>query len=119
MTPAAIAFEATRVLTIVGFSGYGLGCLISDRMVAEFERYGLPQWRRPTGLLEVAGALGLAAGYLFPTIGNLAAAGLTLLMVGAVATRVRIRDSLVKTLPALIFGVAIAYVLGFSVLNRH
>lgn len=118
MTPDAIAFETFRVLTILGFSGYGLSCLLSDRMVAEFERYDLPRWRRVTGLLEVVGAVGLAAGYGFPIIGTFAATGLTVLMIGAIATRIRIRDSLTATLPALIFGVAIAYVLGYSVFGH-
>jgi uncharacterized membrane protein YphA (DoxX/SURF4 family) len=117
LNTAAIAFEASRVLTIAGFFLYGLGCLVSDRMVTEFERFGMPRWRRPTGLLEVAGALGLAAGYFVPIVGTLAAAGLTLLMLGAIATRIRIRDSLPATLPAIVFGTAIAYVLGYTVLT--
>ncbi len=118
MTSATMAFEASRVLTIGGFFVYGMGCLVSDRMVAEFERYGLARWRRPTGLLEVAGALGLAVGYFVPIVGTMAAAGLSLLMIGAIATRIRIRDSLAATLPAIVFGVAIAYVLGYDLVTE-
>ena len=47
----------------------------------------------------------------------LAAAGLTLTMLMAIATRIRIGDSLVQTLPAIVLLVLNAFVLGFAVVN--
>jgi hypothetical protein len=45
----------------------------------------------------------------------LAAAGLTLTMVMAIATRIRIGDSLVRTLPAIVLLALNAFVLGVAV----
>ncbi len=47
----------------------------------------------------------------------LAAAGLTLTMLMAIATRIRIGDSLAQTLPAAVLLVVNAFVLGFAVMQ--
>lgn len=98
MPPAA---EACRVASIAAFSGYGVLCLTSPAIEAEFERYRLPQLRVLTGWLEIAGALGLTASYWVPELLAPAAGGLALLMAFALAARVRVRDSLVQMAPAL------------------
>ena len=72
-------------------------------MRGEFARYGLPRHRHLVGLLEILGAGGLLAGQRLPWLGQLAAAGLALLMVLGVGVRIRIKDSLLQTLPALAY----------------
>jgi hypothetical protein len=52
---------------------------------------GAQLWRL-VGALEVAGALGLAAGLVMPVLGIAAAAGLALLMAGAIAAHARAQD---------------------------
>ena len=104
------AFEAARVASILSFLAYGLACLFSNHMVAEFERFGLSRMRRLTGALEVLGALGLAAGYFSRPIGMAAAIGLTLLMVLGVITRVRVGDTVFATMPALVLLMVNAFV---------
>ena len=111
-----ILLETGRVVSIVAFLGYGGACLVPGVLDAEFERYGLPRLRVLTGALEVAGALGLLAGYLVPSLGTAAAAGLALLMLCGLLARVRIRDPLVAMLPALVLllvngGLALAWLL--------
>lgn len=102
MPAVEIPIEGARVVSMLAFLGYGLACLFSDHMADEFERFGLARMRRLTGALEVLGALGLGAGYVLPVIGVAAAAGLALLMLLGVATRVRVGDSLADSLPALV-----------------
>lgn len=97
------AFEALRILTIGAFLIYGVHCLISRAMRAEFERYGLARWRRLTGWLEIVGALGLIGSYWLPALAAFAAAGLALLMVLGIWTRVRIQDPVAAMVPALLF----------------
>lgn len=106
-----IAFEAARAVSAAAFLGYGIACLASERMDAEFRRYGLARFRRLVGTLECMGALGLLAGHFSQTILVLAAAGLTLLMVLAVVTRVRIGDSLAQAMPAIVLLLLNAFVL--------
>ena len=58
------------------------------------DRLGVPPtlWR-VIGLLEWAGALGLLVGLAVPMLGVAAAAGLSVLMLGAVASRLRVYDT--------------------------
>ena len=45
-------------ISAAAFLFYGLACLFSAKLVAEFERYRLARWRVVVGGLEVAGAAG-------------------------------------------------------------
>ena len=98
-----IVFEAARALSIVAFLFYGIHCLASETMRAEFERYGLANLRTVTGWLELAGAGGLLASYWIPPLAVAAAGGLALLMALGVWARVRVRDPLIAMVPALLF----------------
>lgn len=84
---------------------YGLACLFSPGLVVEFERYRLARFRVAVGLLEVAGAAGLLAGWWFPPLQSLAAAGLAALMICGLWARWRIRDPWPAMLPALVLAV--------------
>lgn len=87
------------------FLFYGLACLFSSRLVAEFERYRLARFRVLVGSLEVAGALGLIAGWWFPPLQIAAASGLAALMLCGLWARWRIRDPWYAMLPAFVLGV--------------
>ncbi len=105
----SIAFEIARALTGVAFLGYGVHCILSPHMAAEFRRYGLAGLHPLVGGLEIAGALGLFGSYLVPALGVVAAGGLCVLMALGVGTRIRIRDPLPAMLPALFFCGLSAY----------
>jgi len=92
-----------QVLTGLAFLAYGVGCLVSPRIVAEFERFGLARFRPLTGWLEMAGGAGLLVGARWSSLGLAAAAGLMTLMVLGVWARVRVGDPVVAMLPALAF----------------
>lgn len=96
-----LTYQILKIVSIGAFLSYGAACLFSDAMVAEFERFGLSKFRRLTGALEVLGALGLLAGYWIAPLVPAASGGLVLLMALGVITRVRVRDSVIETLPAL------------------
>jgi hypothetical protein len=84
-------------------------------MKVEFERYGLARFRKLVGALEFLGALGLLVGYFSHPVLVLAAAGLALTMLMGILTRIRIGDSLVQTLPAIVLLILNAFVLGVAV----
>lgn len=94
------ALTVILLFTALSFLGYGLSCLFSPHMVAEFQRYGLPQFRRLTGLLQVLAAVGLSIGLLAPWVAGLAAAGLALQMACGLAVRIKIGDAWYLCLPA-------------------
>jgi hypothetical protein len=106
-----IAFEIARALSALAFLFYGITCLVTARMVAEFERYRLSRLRRTVGVLECLGALGLLVGHFNRPLLIAAATGLALLMLLGIATRIRIGDSLTQMLPAAALLILNAFVL--------
>ena len=92
-----------QIVSIVAFAWYGVTCLVTREMVAEFDRYGLARFRTLTGALQLAGSLGLIVGFYLPPLLLLSAGGLTALMLSGIVARVRIRDPLVAMLPAFAF----------------
>lgn len=109
------AFEISRVLSALLFLFYGSSCLFSRHMVAEFKRYGLQRFRVIIGALECLGALGLLAGQFSPPLLIAAGAGLALLMLLGIATRIRIGDSIAQMLPAAALLVLNAFVLWMAI----
>ena len=79
-------------------------------MRQEFKRFGLNTLQRNvTGILQVLGGLGLFLGIVYPLIGAIAAAGLSLLMLLGFVVRLKIRDSMRQTFPSFIFMLLNAY----------
>ena len=95
--------ESARWLSAFSFIGYGLSCFFSLRTVTEFNRYKLGHLRRAIGILQIAGSLGLLAGLIYPFLTLISSLGLTTMMLLAVLVRIKIKDSLIATTPALLF----------------
>jgi uncharacterized membrane protein YphA (DoxX/SURF4 family) len=112
MTPA---MESLRAFSVLSFLIAGLSCLRSPHMKAEFDRYGLSEFRRLTGALQLAGSAGLVVGLVLPVLTPLAAGGLCLLMLLGVVARLRVHDSLFQITPAATLSVANLILLSLSV----
>ena len=101
-------------LNSLAFLYYGLNCLFAKKMVEEFYRFGLSDaQRRLTGGLQILGALGVVTGVLVPEAGLVATAGLTLLMLLGFAVRLKIKDSVMASLPSFVFMALNAYLFFF------
>ena len=73
----------------------------AGNMEEEFAVYGLPAWTvKVIGLLKLLFAAGLIAGVWIPEVTRPSAVGLAVLMLGAVAMHVKVRDPARKSLPA-------------------
>jgi hypothetical protein len=71
-------------------------------MLGEFAAYGLPGWScYLVGFLKVASAVALLAGLLYSALVLPAAVVVAVLMLGAVAMHVKVRDPFKKSVPAL------------------
>ncbi len=89
---------------------YGTMCLFSNKMALEFERFGLsPTQRQLTGVSQILGSIGLLIGLWQPLLGLIGSGGLALLMLLGFLTRLKIRDSLVQSLPAFLYLLLNAY----------
>jgi uncharacterized membrane protein YphA (DoxX/SURF4 family) len=67
----------------------------------EFAHYGLPPMAMyVVGALKIACALGLLLGLFLPVLVNPSAAILVILMLGAIGMHIKIKDPLMRSLPA-------------------
>ena len=97
------------VVTLALVSGasfvfYGYGILSTAAARDEFERYGVPGYRRFVGSAQLLGGLGVLIGLVFAPLGAASAAGLTLMMCAGLIIRFRIHDAARLMLPAASLG---------------
>ena len=101
-------------LLVVAFAALGsakLAAVPAMRTRAEHVGFSVSAYRR-IGLLEVLAVVGLLVGAFVPLIGALAAAGLLMLLGGALVTHLRNGDGVREIAPALVLGlVTLTYLL--------
>ena len=83
--------------------GYGIAYFTSPKMKIEFKRFGLEKAGTLTAVFELLGAVGLLVGLWIQIILLISAGGLALLMLLGVLVRIKVKDGLLKSLPALFF----------------
>jgi hypothetical protein len=101
---------ALVLISSLSFMGYGMAYFNSTKMKSEFKRFGLAKVGALTAFLEILGAIGLLIGLKFNSILLVSAGGLAVLMLLGVAVRLKVRDTLWVTLPALFFMILNAYI---------
>jgi hypothetical protein len=72
-------------------------------MKNEFKRFGLEKIGLTTVLLEIIGALGLLVGLKFNPILTISSFGLALLMLSGLIVRIKLKDSIWISFPALFY----------------
>lgn len=91
------------LISSLSFLTYGISWFTSPHMKSEFMRFGLEKFGLLTVVLEIGGALGLLVGLMINSILIISSGGLALLMFSGLLVRLRIKDSLWVSLPALFF----------------
>jgi hypothetical protein len=79
-------------------------------MKNEFKRFKIEKLGLLTIVLEILGALGLLVGFMFETLLLISASGLALLMLIALLVRIKSKDSILASLPAIFFMVLNTYI---------
>jgi hypothetical protein len=102
------------LISSLSFIGYGIAYFISPQMKTEFKRFGLEKAGALTAVLEILGAVGLLVGLKFPLILLISAGGLALLMFLGVAIRIKVKDNLWITLPALFYMILNSFIFFIS-----
>jgi hypothetical protein len=101
-------------ILVVAFAALGsakLAAVPAMRTKAEHVGFSVSAYRR-IGLLEVLAVVGLLVGAFVPAIGALAAAGLLVLLGGAIVAHLRNGDGLREIAPAVVLGlVALSFLL--------
>lgn len=95
-------------LLVIAFAALGsakLAAVPAMRAKAAHVGYSVSAYRR-IGMLEVLAVLGLLVGAFVPLIGALAAAGLLMLLGGALVVHLRNGDGVREIAPSLVLGLA-------------
>jgi hypothetical protein len=88
----------------------------ASNMKEEFKVYGLPSWSVNTiGFVKLALAILLLIGIWVPALILPAAVGMAILMIGALAMHIKVKDPLIRSLPAFIMLLMSLFVAYFHV----
>ena len=107
-------------ILISGFSfiGYGIAYFTKPHMQREFKRFGLEKAGKLVAVLQLLGALGLLTGLKFPFILLISSGGLAILMFMGVIVRIKLRDGIWLSLPALFFMAVNLYIFFMTLINK-
>jgi len=96
----------------ISFIFFGVACFLAPKMKTEFLRYGLDSFREMTGILQLLGGIGVIVGfYFYPLLMAIAAGGLAVLMILGFAVRLKIKDTVIQSLPSLLYALINSYIL--------
>ncbi|WP_310559611.1 hypothetical protein [Flavobacterium sp.] len=98
------------LVSSISFIFYGISYFISPHMKNEFERFKLEKLALLVILLEILGALGLLLGLWYEPLLLVSSGGLGLLMFLGLIVRMKLKDSLWISLPALFYMGLNAYI---------
>jgi hypothetical protein len=98
------------LISSLSFFGYTVAYFVSPNMKKEFKRFGLEKIGLLTMVLEFIGAAGLIVGLKFNPILIVSSLGLALLMLCGLIVRIRLKDNLWISLPALFYMVLNTYI---------
>jgi hypothetical protein len=104
------------ILSGISFLLYGIAYFSSPNMKSEFVRFGLAKFGILTAVLEILGAIGLLVGLLNNFVLLISSGGLALLMFFGFLVRLKVKDSLWVSLPALFYMLLNTYILLASML---
>tara|TARA_B110000114_G_scaffold83948_1_gene88800 strand:- start:36 stop:374 length:339 start_codon:yes stop_codon:yes gene_type:complete len=91
------------LISSISFFAYAISYFTSPHMKKEFKRFGLEKIGLLTIILQFIGATGLIVGLKFNPILTISSLGLTLLMLSGLIVRIKLKDSIWISLPALFY----------------
>jgi len=95
--------QAILVFSAISFIFYGINTFVSKRMVLEYERWGFKSQRIILGCCQLLGGLGLLVGLKFAPLLTITSFLLLCMMITAVFVRIRIKERIIRILPALLY----------------
>ena len=98
------------LLSSLSFFAYVSSYFINPHMKSEFKRFNLEKMGLLIIILQFLGAAGLLVGLEFNIILIISSLGLALLMLLGLAVRIKLKDSIWISLPALFYMILNAYI---------
>lgn len=97
----------------ISFVIYSLHSVFSRRMIMEFSRWGIGNLRILVASFQMLGGIGLLLGMYNIWVLCLVSFFLMLMMITAIIIRVRVRDSFLQTVPALMYAL-LSFIIFYS-----
>ena len=93
------------IILFISFSFifYALHALFSKKMKDEFSRWGVQKYRILISFIQLSSGLSLLLSFFYPFLVIYCSSIFFTMMLGAIFVRIRIKDSFVDTLPALLY----------------
>ena len=91
------------IFSAASFLIYALGSFFSKRMLIEYKRWGYEKSRVLVGYFQLFGAAGLIIGCYSPKFLLFSSLLLSLMMIKAISIRIKIKDSIKNTIPAILY----------------
>tara|TARA_B100001142_G_scaffold292285_1_gene311049 strand:- start:515 stop:862 length:348 start_codon:yes stop_codon:yes gene_type:complete len=101
------------LFSAISFVIYSLHSVFSRRMILEFSRWGIGNLRILVASFQMLGGIGLLLGMYNIWLLCLVSFFLTLMMIIAIIIRIRVRDSFLLTVPALMYAV-LSFIIFYS-----
>ena len=103
----------------ISFVIYSLNSIFSKRMILEFSRWGVGNLRIFVAYFQMFGGIGLLLGMYNIWLLCLASFLLILMMISAVIIRIRVKDSILMILPAIIYALvnSVIFYISFLAIN--
>ena len=102
----------------ISFIIYGISSFYSKRMISEYERWGYQKHRIQIAILQLLAGLGLLIVSSFPLLLALISSSLFIMMMVAVFVRIKIKDTIINTLPA-VFYATLNFIIFYDSLNLY
>lgn len=106
-----------EVFSSISFLIYGYLSFKSERMINEFKRWNIYQFRTIVGVSQLLGGSGLILGFYLPIMTIISSLGLTVLMLLGFFLRILVKDGLLRSLPSLFYFFINGYIFLFSYKN--
>ena len=103
------------LISSFSFFAYTIYYFKSSKMEMEFKRFGLEKFGLIIITLQFLGATGLMVGLVFNPLLIISSLGLALLMLAGFLVRLKLKDGILVSLPALFYMSLNAYIFLWSV----
>lgn len=84
---------------------YAVMSFFSSRLISEYQRWGYSKSRPLIAYLQLLGSIGLFLGIYYPFCLTIVSFLLFLMMIVAMITRLKIKDTALNTLPSIFYAV--------------
>ncbi|MDB9913007.1 DoxX family protein [Flavobacteriaceae bacterium] len=103
------------LISSFSFFAYTIYYFKSSKMEMEFKRFGLEKFGLIIIMLQFLGATGLMVGFVFNPLLIISSLGLALLMLAGFLVRLKLKDGILVSLPALFYMSLNAYIFLISI----